>query len=276
MPDTEQGRPRESFLFFSGEVGDSNLLLPYFIWLILSFGFFIALCILITMSYTIDNKTGKPQLEIPESFQRFLIYYLVINIITAFGLYSFRKSTRTLPLSRSEVSDTSVILFIFSLLFLLPSIFLTELFDKVLKLMGSKDVGEFKTKTVKEKLERALSKFKPSTSLDKGEYIKFLYSNNFSYKKSFDILGDKESVNNPVLLSSLLLLIILITPVLILAGEEKEINDDTYRENIAPGLAAVSGLVILAVYGTIQGGAIVPAYPTDDTALEPPADAAAA
>ena len=40
MADTEQGRPRERFLFFSGEVGNSNLLLPYFIWLILSFGFF--------------------------------------------------------------------------------------------------------------------------------------------------------------------------------------------------------------------------------------------
>lgn len=268
MADTEQGRPKESFLFFSGETENSKLLLPYFIWLILSFGWFIGLCILITMSYTIDEKTGKPQLEMDEPTQRFLIYYLVINIITAFGLYSFRKSTRTLPLSRSEVSDTSVILFIFFLLFLLPSIFLTELFDKVLKLMGSRDVGELKTKTLKEKLEKALSKFKPSTSLDEGKNIRFLYSNNFSYKKSFDILDDKESVNNPVLLSSLLLLIILITPVLILAGEEKEINDDTYRENIAPGLAAVSGLVILAVYGTIQSGDSVLAYPTDDTATK--------
>ena len=102
MPDTEQGRPRESFLFFSGEVGKTILELPYFIWLILSFGWFIGLCILITMSYTIDEKTGKPQLEMDELIQRFLIYYLVINIITSFGLYSFRKSTRTLPLSSSR------------------------------------------------------------------------------------------------------------------------------------------------------------------------------
>ena len=175
MTDKQQVLPRESFLFFSGEAENSNLKLPYFVFLIVSFGWFIGLCILITMSYTIDEKTGKPQIEMDEPTQRFLIYYLVINIITAFGLYSFRKSTRTLPLSSSKDGGTKItIIYFHSMIFLLPSIFLTELFDKVLKLMGSKDVGELKTKTLKEKLEKALSKFKPSTSLDKGEYIKIL------------------------------------------------------------------------------------------------------
>ena len=198
------------------------------------------------------------------------VWYIVVNIIFAFLIYGItrRSISRTIvPLFSREDSNadpyknlgTTVMWVLFVLLPLSPAFVFIEVWDKIylaFRAIFKGDQEEFDQEVlddINSKLSSKL-KFLKTVDLDRSERFTYLFGNlSYDRQDSTSIFRDgTDIVRTPVLICSFFVALCMLIPVAITAANGQSLEKD-WERNIAPVSAALSGLVLVFVLGTIQG-----------------------
>ena len=198
------------------------------------------------------------------------IWYLVVNIIFAFLFYGYtrRSISRTiLPMfsnsdTRARFGENSFTNSLWVMLILLPlspAFVFIEVWDKiylVFRKIFKSDQEEFdqeKLDSINNSIASKLT-FLKTVDLDRSERFTYFFGN-FSYDRDDSASMFKDGtdiVRTPVLICSFFVALCLLVPIAITVGNGESL-DKEWMNNIAPVSAAISGLVLVFILGTLQG-----------------------
>ena len=198
------------------------------------------------------------------------VWYLVVNLIFAFFFYGYtrRSISRTiLPgFSNSDARANfgsnyvkSILWIGLVLLPLSPAFVFIEVWDKIYLIFrklfkgDQEELDQEKLDNIKSSLSSYLP-FLKTVNLDRASRFTYLFGS-FSYDRDDSASMFKDGtdiVRTPVLICSFFVTLCLLVPVAITAANGESL-DKEWMNNIAPVSAAISGLVLVFVLGTLQG-----------------------